>query len=153
MEGNLEFGFVIPLKDVMDMIKTNSFYRGERVKDEIGVNAARLQASSDNDDVLKDEVNIATADVVTLITRNLGRCTVKYAEDNFTFSGLGASNFPYDELKSSVENLIKVYLFDKALEGWMMINMPNEVQALGQRSAADAEKLRQILVERQRPVR
>jgi hypothetical protein len=153
MEGSLEFAFVVPKKGIRDMIMTNSFYRGERVKDENGAHAARMQAGEDNDDVLMDEIQLATADVVALITRNLGRCTVATTGENFTFSGTGASNFPYDDLKTSVEDLIKVYLFDKALEGWMLINMPNEVQALGQRSVADAEKLRLILVERKKPVR
>jgi hypothetical protein len=155
MEGNLNITFSVPKKTVMDMIATNSFYRGERVKDENGAHAARMQAGSDNNDILQDELKLATADVVAIITRNLGRCTVTEpdSEDgSYEFVTKGASNFP-EELKTSIEGAIASYLFDKALEGWMLVNMPNEVQALGQRSAADAEKLRMLLVERKKPVR
>lgn len=170
MEGTLKITFSVPKKTVMDMIATNSFYRGERVKDENGAHAARMQAGGDNNDILQDELRLAAADVVAIITRNLGRCTVieptknteetsteventeETVTDNYDFITLGASNFPM-ELKSSVEGAIASYMFDKALEGWMLVNMPNEVQALGQRSVADAEKLRMLLVERNKPVR
>lgn len=158
MEGNLLYEFTVKKDHVLNMIKINSFYRGERIKDENGAHAARMQAGNDNNDILNDELSIAASDVATIITRNLGRCTLEETTvtdegDLFIFKGVGATNFPLGVLKSSVENLIAVYMFDKALEGWMLVNMPNEVQALGQRSLADAEKLRQMLVERSKPVR
>lgn len=155
MEGTLKITFSVPKKTVMDMIATNSFYRGERVKDENGAHAARMQAGSDNNDILQDELRLAAADVAAIITRNLGRCTVTEPDGeggSYEFVTKGASNFP-EELKSSIEGAIASYLFDKALEGWLLINMPAEVPALAQRSVADAEKLRQLLVERSKPIR
>lgn len=157
--------FEVSKKSIMDKIRTNSFYRGERIKDVNGAHAARMQAGVDNDDVLQDELTMAATDVVTVITRNLGRCVLNEVDrtaeseesDNITnvfysFEVRGATNFP-EVLKKGVENAIVAYMFDKALEGWLLINMPEEVQALGQRSAADAEKLRMLLVERKKPVR
>lgn len=165
MEGKLEITFEVSKKSIMDKIRTNSFYRGERIKDVNGTHAARMQAGVDNDDVLQDELALAATDVVTMITRNLGRCVLNEVDnaaegeesDNITnvfysFEVQGATNFPV-KLKKGVEDSIGAYMFDKALEGWMLINMPDEVQALGQRSVADAEKLKMILVEREKPVR
>ena len=161
MEGTLDLSFEVARKSIIDRIATNSFYRGERIKEVNGLQAARLQAGVDNEDILKDEIEIAAADVTAVITRCLGRCVLTLEEKDggeenewytLKFSVLAASNFP-TELTKSVENAIEVYLFDKALEAWMLVNMPDEVQALGQRCVADAEKLRQLLVERKTPVR
>lgn len=215
MEGNLNITFAVNKNSILDKIAINSYYRGERLKEENGAHAARMQAGVDNEDVLKDEIGIAAADVVAMITRNLGRCVVREddflrvsyngkvwelepkedaegnysrVEDNiqvyiegtiaagedvtvkevvtgtmyngtvvslagdYCFETVAASNFPMS-LKKAVEDAISTYMFDKALEGWLLINMPAEVQALAQRSVADAEKLRQLLVERSKPIR
>lgn len=205
--------FEVSKNEVLKRIATNSYYRGERFKEESGAHAARMQAGADNNDVLADELELAAADVSAMITRNLGRCVcaakgeegVLYVEvegkiwvlkhsdgDNYNlpdgrniymegntavgsevslrdtaasvnYSGVvvdapiefrvvAASNFP-TELKESVEAAIMAYLYDKVLEGWMLINMPAEVNNLAQRSANDAEKLRQLLVERKKPIR
>lgn len=216
MEGNLNITFAVNKNSILDKIAINSYYRGERLKEENGAHAARMQAGVDNEDVLKDEIGIAAADVAAMITRNLGRCVVREddflrvsfngkvweleskedapegnylrVEDNihvyiegtiaagedvtvrevvagtiyngtvvslagdYSFETVAASNFPMS-LKKAVEGAIATYMFDKALEGWLLINMPAEVQALAQRSVADAEKLRQLLVERSKPIR
>lgn len=215
MEGNLNITFTVNKNSILDKIAINSYYRGERLKEENGAHAARMQAGVDNEDVLKDEIGIAAADVAAMITRNLGRCVVREddflrvsyngkvwelepkedakgnyfrVEDNiqvyiegtiaagedvtvrevvagtmyngtvvslagdYSFETVAASNFPMS-LKKTVEGAISTYMFDKALEGWLLINMPAEVQALAQRSVADAEKLRQFLVERSKPIR
>lgn len=177
MEGSQQVSFNVPKKGILDRIQTNSYYRGERIKEDNGTQAARMQAGVDNIDVLQDELLLAAADVVAIITRNLGRCifaeetsafepTVgedgKLSEDtpelqigrtNYVFNVQAATNFPDDALNNSVVGAITSYMYDKALEGWMLINMPGEVQALGQRSAVDAEKLKQLLIERSKPVR
>lgn len=185
MEGSKELVFNVPKKGILDKIQTNSYYRGERIKEENGTQAARMQAGVDNLDILQDELLLAAADVVALITRNLGRCTFtecvlnpeenvlpvnetgdgqtegelnddvveELSNTNYVFSVKAATNFPNDALNSSVVAAIATYMYDKALEGWMLINMPNEVQALGQRSAVDAEKLKLLLIERSKPVR
>lgn len=210
MEGNLKLGFSVRRDEVLKRVATNSYYRGERVKEESGAHAARMQSGSDNYDILLDELNSAASDVVAIITRNLGRCVYEVfdgvllevdgaimrltpadggnytAEDgrniyieetltpgnvvecrdtaagqNFnatvllpdaTFNVVAASNFP-EELTASVEGAIAAYLANKTLEGWMLVNMPAEVGNLAERSIADAEKLRMILVERKKPVR
>lgn len=215
MEGNLNITFAVNKNSILDKIAINSYYRGERLKEENGAHAARMQTGVDNEDVLKDEIGIAAADVAAMITRNLGRCVVREddflrvsyngkvwelkpkedaegnyfrVEDNiqvyiegtiaagedvtvrevvagtmyngtvvslagdYSFETVAASNFPMS-LKKTVEGAISTYMFDKALEGWLLINMPAEVQALAQRSVADAEKLRQLLVERSKPIR
>lgn len=185
MEGSQAVVFNVPKKGILDKIQTNSYYRGERIKEDNGTQAARMQAGVDNIDILQDELMLAAADVIALITRNLGRCTFaesvldpeedvlpvnetegeqtegdknddsaeELSNAYYVFSVKAATNFPDDELNSSVVAAIASYMYDKALEGWMLINMPNEVQALGQRSVADAEKLKQLLIERCKPVR
>lgn len=213
MEGNLSINFSVSKEEVLKRIATNSYYRGERIKDESGAHAARMQSGDDNNDIINDEIQLAVADVVAMITRNLGRCTAEeggclmvnvggqtwrlvatddrgnytrksdgkniYIEgdigigrtvalrdtaagvmyegvisgyDEIIFNLRAASNFP-EELKSSVEGAVTAYIFDKALEGWVLVNMPAEVNNLAQRSAQDAEKLRLLLVERKKPMR
>ncbi len=227
MEGNLRIGFVVSKEEVMKRLETNSYYRGERLKEDNGVHAARMQAGADNSDILSDEMEHAIADVVEIVTRNLGRCvrrpgieariaspengdetivyrgmvqgmnmlyhnwavvggigvysfrehplksgmtysaynpennnfdssaevrTLRDDDETVVFDTLGASGFPMD-LVAAVQQQIMAYLCDKTLEGWMLINMPAEVNNLAQRSAASAEKLRRLLVERKKPIR
>lgn len=152
MEGNKEITFSVSKDGILGKIGLNSYYRGERLKDDMGAVAARMQSGADNDDVLSDELDVAVTNVMTIIARNLGRCVVSEENGNVNFEVLAASLFPKD-LKAMVEKAITTYLFDKTLEGWMLINMPNEVQALGNRSESDAERLRQLLVEREKPIR
>ena len=158
MEGNKAITFNVSGESVIKKLSLNSYYRGERLKEDNGSHAARMQAGVDNDDILGDELELAAADVVSIITRNLGRCHVvlpSSSNGNYQFVTKAASNFPATDtdtsLKSAVEGAIEAYMFDKALEGWLLVNMPNEVEALGQRSVADAEKLRQLLIERSKP--
>ena len=212
MEGKKNIIFSVSKVELLKKIATNSYYRGERAKDDAGALAARMQSGEDNNDILTDELGLAAADVVVMITRNLGRCAMQIYEnlivdvygetwelekrdgDNYSrksdganiyvsgdivvgskvdlrdtgmqmmyegtvignssynFEVLAASNFP-ETLTKSVEGAISSYMFDKALEGWMLINMPNEVESLGQRGVVDAERLRQLLVERTKPIR
>ena len=160
MEGNKNITFSVSKGNIVNKISLNSYYRGERLKEDNGSHAARMQAGEDNNDIISNELELAAADVVSLITRNLGRCHVVLPAnegENYQFVTMAASNFPYSDndtsMKTAVEGAIESYMFDKALEGWMLINMPNEVQALGQRSVADAEKLKQLLIERSKPIR
>jgi hypothetical protein len=156
------FTFSISRTKILNIIKTNSFYRGERLKEDNGAHAARMQAGDDNDDVLKDELYTAATDIVSIITKNLATCTVVEPDPNgpgeddkelYKFVCPNVSNFPIIELKETVQRSIRVYMADKALEGWLLINMPEEVQALGDRVVKDAEKLRQLLITRTKPVR
>jgi hypothetical protein len=121
----------------------------------MGAVAARMQSGADDNDVLNDELDIAVTHVVAIISRNLGRCMASDKEEGgekkISFDVRAASLFPVD-LTSSVEKAITAFLFDTIIEGWVMMNMPSEVQALGNRSESDAERLRQLLVEREKPV-
>lgn len=155
MEGSKEITFSISKKSILYKIGINSYYRGERLKDDMGAVAARMQSGVDNDDVLSDELDIAVTHVVAIVSRNLGRCTVEEKDEaeekKINFKVVGASLFP-DDLIPVVEKAIATFLFDKTLEGWVLINMPSDVQSLGNRSESDAERLRQLLIERQKPI-
>lgn len=152
MEGNNNITFSVAKQNIVNKISLNSYYRGERLKEDNGAHAARMQAGEDNEDIISNELDLAAADVVSLITRNLGRCSVELNDGSYEFKTKAASNFPHSELKTAVESAIETYMYDKALEGWILISMPTEVEALGQRSMADAEKLRVLLIERAKPV-
>ena len=152
MEGNNSITFSVAKQNIVNKISLNSYYRGERLKEDNGAHAARVQAGKDNNDIISHELELAAADIVSIITRNLGRCTVTLHTGSYSFATKAASNFPGTDMKTAVEGAIEAYMFDKALEGWLLINMPNEVEALGQRSVADVEKLRLLLIERAKPI-
>jgi hypothetical protein len=71
MEGGKDIKFVIGKEDVMKRVYMNSYYRGERLKAEGG---ARMQAYTDDDAILTDELMTGAAEVKAMITRFLGRC-------------------------------------------------------------------------------
>lgn len=152
MERKGAFVFEADKDVVLKKIAMNSFYRGERLKEDQGVHAARVQTGCDNDDILSDEMELAVADVELLITNNLGICTTELEGNKYLFYASEKSSFPYDKLKKTIERLIESYVYNRVLEGWMSIMMPDEMQALGQRSVVEIEKLKRFLVEREKPV-
>lgn len=151
MEGTQDLQLSISESAIMKKIAINSYYRGERMKNGERENAAIMQSGDDNVDILTNELDIAERSVMGLISRNLGLCTLEKSGGNCTFKVKAASNFPSD-LKTAVEGAITNYLYDKVLEGWLLVTMPSEVQNLRERFNSDAEQLIRILLERSKPV-
>lgn len=151
MEGNNEITFSIDEGVVRKKIEFNSYYRGERLKGNNIQNAALMQSGEDNNDVINNELEIAENSVAGLISRNLGVCTISKDGTKCNFSTQAVSNFN-NELKSSVEGAIVNYLYDKVLEGWLLITMPEEVANLRERFVADMEQLVRLLLERKKPI-
>lgn len=151
MTGTTTYTFSVAEAEILKIVNLNSYYRGEKIKESQGVHAARMQSGSDNEDVLKNELQHAADDVVTLITLYLGNCSYTLNSNNYSFTCTGASNFP-NSLVTSVQNVIKSYMAHKTLEGWLLINMPEEVGAMGNRVIAEYTNLRMLLSERDKPV-
>ena len=152
MEGNKVLEFEVDENVIMGKIATNSYYRGERMKTGERENAAIMQSGEDNKDILADELDIAERSVMGLISRNLGLCTISKNGNKCTFNVRAVSNYP-ENLKTAVEGAISNYLYDKVLEGWLLVTMPSEVANLRDRFAVDAEQLVRLLLEREKPVR
>lgn len=152
MEGNKTITFTIDENDVKTKIATNSYYRGERLKGDNVQNAAIMQSGEDNNDILADELDVAERSVSAIISRNLGICVINRDDEKCSFEVKAVSNFP-ENLKPSVEGAICNYLYDKVLEGWLLVTMPGEVQNLRDRFIADTEQLVRLLLERNKPVR
>lgn len=152
MIGSASYEFSVAEQDILNIVNLNSYYRGEKIKESQGIHAARMQSGADNADVLKNELKHAADDVVTLITMYLGQCSCSYSDSKYKFSCNGASGFPNGTLNIPVANVIKSYMAHKALEGWLLINMPEEVSAMGNRVVAEYTNLRRLLAERSKPV-
>lgn len=155
MTGTTTYTFSVVENDILNIVNLNSYYRGEKIKESQGIHAARMQSGADNADVLKNELKHAADDVVTLITMYLGQCSCTVSTgtgSSYVFTCNGASGFPNDTLNTPVVNVIKSYMAHKALEGWLLINMPEEVSAMGNRVVAEYTNLRRLLAERRKPV-
>lgn len=74
MEGNKIISLSTDYKVLIEVLMSNSYYRGERLKS-ADTNLAMVQASIDNDDILQDVMLAAENDVVAMLQGRLGRVT------------------------------------------------------------------------------
>ena len=152
MENNNNVSYGIAFDNVLKKVYLNSFYRGERLKEGSNLSAARMQSGSDDKDILTDELELAVADVVAVMNQFLGTFSYTKGTDSFSISGKACVLFPFLENKDSVINAIETYCVHKVLEGWLLINQPEEVQNIGAKVAECAEKLRVLFCKRRKPV-
>jgi hypothetical protein len=72
MEGNRIIRFETDYKTLMEVLMSNAYYRGERLKS-ADSGLSMVQASVDDDDMLKDVMLSAENDVIAMLTGRLGR--------------------------------------------------------------------------------
>lgn len=132
-------------------IYLNSYYRGEREKENKGVLAAIMQAGEDNKDVLEKEVRDALTEVGAVICTYLGRCVYENRDDVFVVKIACVRNYPQEMvpvLKDAMEALVGVI----AIQQWLLINNPGEAEFLENKKQSMVAGLKRVLLERKKPI-
>lgn len=127
MEGSKTITTEVTYASIMERMKDHVYYLGESVKSnpqlvEIG---AKLQASADEDPVLKDFIKDATAIVCNLISRSLGLTTYEDSEGtDVTFTTKAPANSP--DISAQLKDYITNYMATYVLESWLRIIKADE---------------------------
>lgn len=154
MEGSKTITTEVTLTDILNRVKDHVYYMGEALKSnpqlvELG---AKIQASSDEDAVLKDFISDAKSVVCNLISRVLGLTSSDDSEGTkITFTTKAVANVPdiNDQLKDYIINYIAVYV----IEGWLKITKPDEAVRFSETKQRLENELTLLATQRTKPVR
>lgn len=153
MEGSKTITTEITLSDIMNRVKDHVYYLGESVKSdarlvELG---AKIQASNDEDPVLKDFISDATSIVSNLVSRTLGLTTYNNEGTKITFTTKATANAPDvgAQLKDYATNYVATYV----LESWLKIVKPDEAPRFVETRTRLEQEIVLLAAQRSKPSR
>lgn len=156
MEGSKTITTVIKLSDVVIGVQTNSYYAGEARKDSTDMleAGARIQASDDEDDLLKDYIKTGVTKLTNVLTKILGETTCAWGADDVdvTFTTKTVANF-MDSQKDSLLLAMKDYLVDTCLRDWLALMKPGEEKLFENKLTELSTEIRVLASHRKKPVR
>lgn len=155
---------ILKLKNnkILQRIATHTYYTGEARKAAGAppMAAAKIQASSDDEQQLSDHLTIACNEVMQLLSSYIAICHTRNSEEyseqgNETvtlFILKPPSNYPTECLKD-IEQTIENYVVARTLHQWLLQNKPDESIAAANEAQQHLTKLRQMAALRKRPRR
>lgn len=154
MEGSKTISTVIKLADVVIGVQANSYYAGEARKDntELLEAGARIQASDDEDELLKDYIKTGVTKLTNVLTKILGETTCVWGTDDVTFTTKTVANF-MDSQKDSLLLAMKDYLVDTCLRDWLALMKPGEEKLFENKLTELSAEIRVLASHRKKPVR
>lgn len=153
MEGSKTITTEITLKAVIDRMKDHVFYLGEAVKAtpqlmEIG---AKLQASADEDPILKDFISDSTSIVANLLSRVLGLTTYTNSGTAVTFTTSSPANTP--DINAQLKDYIVNFMATYVLEAWLNLSKPDEAARFKEIRNRLETEITQLGAQRKKPTR
>lgn len=160
MEGKNEITLSLEGYRVFTKVYSSSYYLGEARKGESPATndiAARLQISTDQNDLLGSFLQVAVERLNKMLTRYMGDTSCRKESDTahtgyalYTFTIKGPSNF----MSSQAERLamcLENYAAAKLLYEWLKINKPDEAVIAEAGVTEQAALLREITASRKKP--
>lgn len=156
MEGSKELTLELTTEQLFIQMKSQSYLIGEALKSnpQLIELAAKIQASDDDDEDLRDIINAGSTKLGNLLSRVLGK--TKYEWDaghtKVTFTTNAVANFmdtQKDTLKDSMLNYLSYYTLSK----WLNLIKPDESGRFETLLRELEEDMRQLGAQRDRPKR
>lgn len=159
MEGSKILTLALTTKTLFAQMKEHSYYIGEALKGDVRMMelSAKIQASDDDDSVLKDFVQAGGTKLGNLLSRVLGKTSYSWSDDasqgtTITFTTNAVANFmesQKDTLKDSMLNYLSYYV----LSQWLTLIKPDEAQRFETQLERLEEDMRQLGAQRDKPKR
>lgn len=159
MEGSKVLTLALTTKALFAQMKEHSYYIGEALKGDSRMMelSAKIQASDDDDSVLKDFVQAGGTKLGNLLSRVLGKTSYSWSEDaskgtTITFTTNAVANFmesQKDTLKDSMLNYLSYYVLSK----WLTLIKPDEAERFEKQLDVLEEDMRQLGAQRDKPKR
>lgn len=156
MEGSKIIITEITISSLLAQMKDHSYYLGESLKSdgkltELG---AKIQASNDEDPILKDFINTGVTTISNLLTRVLGITSYIWdtKKNEVTFTTKAPANFPDYQAESLKDSIIS-YLSCHVLSNWLNLIKHDEVSRFENLKQAQENDIIQLSAQRSKPQR
>lgn len=153
MEGSKSLTPQIAVKTLLLRVKDQAYYIGESAKSDprLVEISAKIQASDDDDPILKDFVSDATSVVCNLLSRMLGETSYSNEGENITFTIKAAANTP--GLQDQLVDYITNYMSTSILRNWLNTVKSDEAKRFDEKLLRLETELIQLSARRLKPER
>lgn len=153
MEGSKSLTPQVVVKYLLLRVKDQAYYIGESAKSDprLVEISAKIQASDDDDPILKDYVSDATSVVCNLLSRMLGETSYTDGDGNITFTVKAAANTP--DLQDQLVDYITNYMSTAILRSWLNVIKSDEAKRFEEMLVRLETELIQLSARRLKPER
>lgn len=153
MEGSKNLTPQVVVKNILLRVKDQAYYIGESAKSDPRLLeiSAKIQASDDDDPILKDYVSDATSVVCNLLSRMLGETSYTDGDGNITFTIKAAANTP--DLQDQLVDYITNYMSTAILRSWLNVIKSDEAKRFEEMLVRLETELIQLSSRRLKPER
>lgn len=153
MEGSKSLTPQIAVKTLLLRVKDQAYYIGESAKSDprLVEISAKIQASDDDDPILKDFVSDATSVVCNLLSRMLGETSYSNEGENTTFTIKAVANTP--DLQDQLADYITNYMSTSILRNWLNTVKSDEAKRFDEKLVRLETELIQLSARRLKPER
>lgn len=156
MEGSKELSLELTVQQLFEQMKEHSYYLGEALKSnpQIMELAAKIQASDDDDAVLKDFIQEGGTKLGNILSRVLGKTSYAWngTDNKIAFTTNAVANF-MDAQKDTLKDAMLNYLSYYTLSKWLNLIKPDESPRFENRLRELEEDMRQLGAQRDKPTR
>lgn len=153
MEGSKSLTPQVVVKNILLRVKDQAYYIGESAKSDprLVEISAKIQASDDDDPILKDYLSDATSVVCNLLSRMLGETSYTDGDGNITFTIKAAANTP--DLQDQLVDYITNYMSTAILRSWLNVIKSDEAKRFEEMLVRLETELIQLSARRLKPER
>lgn len=156
MEGSKVLTLKLTTQSLFAQMKEHSYYLGEALKSDPQLMelAAKIQASNDDDIVLRDFVQSGGTKLGNLLSRVLGKTSYSWNEGKteVTFTTNAVANFMDSQRLTLQDNMLN-YLSYYVLSKWLNLIKPDECKRFEDLLVEIEGDMRQLGAQRDKPVR
>lgn len=156
MEGSQTITLTLTMSGLSAQVKEHTYYIGEALKSDPRVIelAAKIQASADDDTVLKDFIKEGSVRLSNVLARVLGKLTYAWnqAGTTLTYTVNAVANFMSSQT-NALEDTMLSYMSCYVLSKWLNLIKPDEAVRFESMLAGYEEDLRQMGAQRSKPTR
>lgn len=156
MEGSKVLPLKLTIQALFAQMKEHSYYLGEALKSDPKLMelAAKIQASDDDDPILKDFIQSGGTKLGNLLSRVLGKTSYAWDAEKttITFTTSAVANFMSSQEDTLKDNMLS-YLSYYVLSKWLNLIKPNECDRFEKLLLEIEEDMRQLGAQRDKPKR
>ena len=156
MEGSQTITLTLTMTALSAQVKDHTYYLGEALKSDPRIMelAAKVQASADDDVVLKDFIKEGSVRLSNTLARVLGKLTYSWnqAGDTITYTVNAVANFMSSQT-NALQDTMLAYMSCYVLSKWLNLIKPDEATRFENMLAGYEEDLRQMGAQRSKPTR
>lgn len=153
MEGSKTITTQIVINDILLRMKDQAYYIGESAKADprLVEISAKIQASDDDDPILKDYISDSTSIVCNLLSRMLGETSYQNEGSNVTFTTKAKANTP--DIDAQLKDYIVNYMSTYILKNWLNVVKADEAQRFNDMLTRLENEIIQLAARRSKPER